>query len=103
MHSSISTAPLHCWISIKYRISMLKEKRISYLKIFECQLHFLRISLYWDNFIHFSIGATRGPDGKMYITSPMNNKKMAGIASEYIGKAATSKDTLENKLAEGLV
>ncbi len=49
---------------------------------------FLRASFYWDNFIHFGMGPKKGPDGKLYITFPMDNKKMAGIASEDIGKSA---------------
>ncbi|MEJ8802712.1 NmrA/HSCARG family protein [Pontibacter sp. H249] len=49
---------------------------------------FLRASFYWDNFIHFGMGPKKGPDGKLYITLPMDDKKMAGIASEDIGKCA---------------
>lgn len=49
---------------------------------------FLRASLYWDNFIYFGMGPKKGPDGKLYITLPMDDKKMAGIASEDIGKCA---------------
>lgn len=49
---------------------------------------FMRASFYWDNFIHFGMGPKKGPDGKLYITFPMDDKKMAGIASEDIGKCA---------------
>ena len=49
---------------------------------------FLRASFYWDNFIHFGSGPQKGPDGKYYLTFPLDDKKMAGIASEDIGKAA---------------
>ncbi|MDX5419565.1 MAG: NmrA/HSCARG family protein [Hymenobacteraceae bacterium] len=49
---------------------------------------FLRASFYWDNFIHFGMGPKKGPDGKLYLTLPMGDKKMAGIASEDIGKCA---------------
>ncbi len=49
---------------------------------------FLRASFYWDNLIYFGSGPKRGPDGKLYITFPMDDKKMAGIASEDIGKCA---------------
>ncbi|GAA4433771.1 NmrA/HSCARG family protein [Pontibacter saemangeumensis] len=49
---------------------------------------FLRASFYWDNFIHFGSGPKKGPDGKLYLTFPMDDKKMAGIASEDIGKCA---------------
>jgi len=49
---------------------------------------FLLPSFYWDNFIYFGSGPKRGADGKLAITFPMGNKKMAGIASEDIGKCA---------------
>lgn len=49
---------------------------------------FLRASFYWDNFIYFGSGPKKGPDGKLYLTLPLNGKKMAGIAAEDIGKAA---------------
>jgi uncharacterized protein YbjT (DUF2867 family) len=49
---------------------------------------FLRASFYWDNFIYFGSGPKKGPDGKLYLTFPLDDKKMAGIASEDIGKAA---------------
>lgn len=49
---------------------------------------FLRASFYWDNFIYFGSGPKKGPDGKLYLTLPMDDKKMAGIAAEDIGKCA---------------
>jgi uncharacterized protein YbjT (DUF2867 family) len=49
---------------------------------------FLRASFYWDNLIYFGSGPKKGPDGKLYLTFPLDDKKMAGIASEDIGKAA---------------
>jgi uncharacterized protein YbjT (DUF2867 family) len=49
---------------------------------------FLRASFYWDNFIYFGSGPKKGPNGKLYITFPLDNSKMAGIASEDIGKCA---------------
>ncbi|WP_439882130.1 NmrA/HSCARG family protein [Pontibacter sp. MBLB2868] len=49
---------------------------------------FLRASFYWDNFIYFGMGPKKGPDGKLYLTLPIGDKKMAGIASEDIGKCA---------------
>jgi uncharacterized protein YbjT (DUF2867 family) len=47
---------------------------------------FLLASFYWDNLL--SSGPTKGPDGKLYLTFPLDDKKMAGIASEDIGKCA---------------
>lgn len=49
---------------------------------------FYRASFYWDNFIYFGSGPKKGEDGKYYLTFPLDNKKMAGIASEDIGKCA---------------
>ena len=49
---------------------------------------FLRASFYWDNLIYFGSGPKKGPDGKYYLTFPLDDKKMAGIASEDIGKCA---------------
>jgi uncharacterized protein YbjT (DUF2867 family) len=45
-------------------------------------------SFYWENLIYFGMGPKRGPDGKMAITFPMGDKKLAGIAAEDIGKSA---------------
>jgi uncharacterized protein YbjT (DUF2867 family) len=49
---------------------------------------FLLTSYYWDNLIHFGMGPKRGPDGKLAITFPMDDKKLPGIAAEDIGKTA---------------
>ena len=49
---------------------------------------FMLASFYWDNMIHFGMGPKRGADGKLAITFPMGDRKMAGIGSEDIGKCA---------------
>ncbi|GAA4460111.1 NmrA/HSCARG family protein [Nibrella saemangeumensis] len=49
---------------------------------------FLRASFYWENFIYFGAGPKKGDDGKLYLTLPIDDKKMAGVASEDIGKCA---------------
>lgn len=49
---------------------------------------FLRASFYWDNFIYFGSGPKKGADEKLYLTFPLDDKKMAGIAAEDIGKCA---------------
>jgi uncharacterized protein YbjT (DUF2867 family) len=49
---------------------------------------FLLTSFYWDNFIYFGMGPKRGPDGKLAITLPMDDKKLSAIAAEDIGKCA---------------
>ena len=48
----------------------------------------LRTSFYWDNFIYFGMGPQKAADGNYYITLPMDDKKLAGIAAEDIGKCA---------------
>ena len=49
---------------------------------------FLVASFYLDNLIYFGAGPKKGPDGKLYLTFPLDEKKMAVIASEDIGKCA---------------
>jgi uncharacterized protein YbjT (DUF2867 family) len=49
---------------------------------------FLLTTFYWDNFIFFGSGPQKGPDGKLYMTFPLGDKKLAGIAAEDIGKCA---------------
>lgn len=49
---------------------------------------FLLASFYWDNMIYFGSGPKKGPDGKLALTLPIGKKKMAGIASDDIGKCA---------------
>ena len=49
---------------------------------------FMIASFYWDNFIYFGMGPQKGPDGKLAITFPMGDKKLAGISSDDIGKCA---------------
>ncbi|HYM93896.1 MAG TPA: hypothetical protein VET23_07145 [Chitinophagaceae bacterium] len=41
---------------------------------------------YWNNFIYFGSGPKRGADGKIALTLPIGDAKMAGITAEYIGK-----------------
>lgn len=49
---------------------------------------FLNTSFYWDNLIYFGAGPKKGEDGKLYLTFPMDDKKLPGIAAEDIGKCA---------------
>jgi uncharacterized protein YbjT (DUF2867 family) len=49
---------------------------------------FLLTSFYWENLIYFGAGPKRGPDGKLAITFPMDDKKLPGISSEDIGRCA---------------
>lgn len=49
---------------------------------------FLLTCFYWDNFIHFGMGPTKGPDGVLGITIPMGDLKLPCIAAEDIGRCA---------------
>jgi uncharacterized protein YbjT (DUF2867 family) len=49
---------------------------------------FLLTSFYWDNLIYFGAGPQRGPDGRLALVYPLDDKKLPGIAAEDIGKAA---------------
>jgi len=56
---------------------------------------YLLTSFYWDNFIHFGMGPTPGPDGVLGITFPIlgitfpiGDKPLPAIAAEDIGKCA---------------
>ena len=49
---------------------------------------FLYASFYWDNFIYFGSGPKKGPYGQLALTLPIGAAKMAGVASEDIGKVA---------------
>src|SRR5207248_1296626 len=48
----------------------------------------LLTSFYWDNYIYFGMGPKKGPDGRLAITLPMDDRKLPCIAAEDIGKCA---------------
>jgi uncharacterized protein YbjT (DUF2867 family) len=49
---------------------------------------FLLTSFYWDNLIHFGMGPTCNPDGRLGFTLPMADQALPGIAAEDIGHCA---------------
>jgi uncharacterized protein YbjT (DUF2867 family) len=49
---------------------------------------FLLTSGYWENFIYFGWGPTRGEDGVLAVTYPLGDKKLPSMAVEDIGKCA---------------
>jgi uncharacterized protein YbjT (DUF2867 family) len=49
---------------------------------------FLLTSFYWDNLIHFGMGPKPAGDGRLALTLPMADRKLAGIAAGDIGKCA---------------
>ncbi|MCU0343310.1 MAG: NmrA/HSCARG family protein [Ignavibacterium sp.] len=48
----------------------------------------LNTSFYWDNFLYFGMGPKKGSDGKLILSLPIGERKLAGIAAEDIGKSA---------------
>jgi uncharacterized protein YbjT (DUF2867 family) len=74
----------------KYKVPHFdaKGEADQFFQDLEVPTTFMRASFYWDNFIYFGLGPKKGPDGNLYLTLPVDNKKMAGIASEDIGKCA---------------
>jgi uncharacterized protein YbjT (DUF2867 family) len=49
---------------------------------------FLLTSFYWDNFIHFGLGPQPDAKGDLFISFPMGDEKLPGIAAEDIGRTA---------------
>lgn len=49
---------------------------------------YMLISFYWDNLTYMGMGPGKGADGKLELTLPMGDKRLAGIAAEDIGKSA---------------
>ena len=50
----------------------------------------LLTSFYWENFIYFGMAPKKGENGKLALSLPMGDKKLAGIAADDIGKSALS-------------
>jgi uncharacterized protein YbjT (DUF2867 family) len=65
-----------------------KGEADAYFKELGVPTTFLMASFYWDNMIHFGMGPKRSGDGKLAITLPMGDAKLAGIAAEDIGPCA---------------
>ena len=74
----------------KYKVPHFEGKGESnhYFTDLGVPVTFMLASYYWENLIYFGMGPKKGADGKMSITFPMGDKKMAGIAAEDIGKCA---------------
>lgn len=49
---------------------------------------FMAASFYWENMIYFGLNPKKADDNKFALVLPMGNKKLAGIATEDIGKCA---------------
>jgi len=70
----------------KYKVPHFDAKGASdhFFTDLELPVTFVLPAFYWDNLL--TSGPQKGPDGKLHITYPLDDKKMAGIASEDIGK-----------------
>ncbi len=49
---------------------------------------FLRTAFYWENFIYFGAGPSRGEDGVLTLSFPMGESRLPAMAAEDIGKTA---------------
>lgn len=74
----------------KYKVPHFEGKGESdhYFTDLGLPVTFMLASFYWDNMILFGMGPKKDAEGRLALTFPMGNKKMAGIASEDIGKCA---------------
>ncbi len=48
----------------------------------------LLTSFYWENFIYFGMAPKKDEDGKLVLSLPVGDRKLAGIAAEDIGNSA---------------
>ena len=74
----------------KYKVPHFDSKGASdkFFKEAGVPATFMMASFYWDNFIYFGMGPQKGPDGRLAITFPLGDKKLAGISADDIGKCA---------------
>jgi uncharacterized protein YbjT (DUF2867 family) len=74
----------------KYKVPHFdaKGEADEYFKKLGLPVTYLLAAFYWENLIYFGAGPKRGEDGKLSITFPLGDAKMAGIGSEDIGKCA---------------
>ena len=74
----------------KYKVPHFdaKGEANSYFTDLDLPVTLLNTSFYWENLIYFGMGPQKGPDGNLYFTLPMGDKKLPGIAAEDIGKCA---------------
>jgi len=49
---------------------------------------YMLTSFYWENLLYLGMGPKKGKDGKLVLTLPMGDKRLAGIAAEDIGRCA---------------
>jgi uncharacterized protein YbjT (DUF2867 family) len=49
---------------------------------------YMLTSFNWENLLYLGMGPKKGKDGKLELTIPMGDKRLAGIAAEDVGKCA---------------
>jgi uncharacterized protein YbjT (DUF2867 family) len=49
---------------------------------------YMLTSFYWENLIYMGMGPRKGAGGKLELTLPMGDKRLAGIAAEDVGRCA---------------
>ena len=74
----------------KYKVPHFDAKSDGDKYFSELPTTYLLTSFFAENFISFGLGPKRLPDGKLYLTIPMGDRKMPIIAIEDIGKCAFS-------------
>jgi uncharacterized protein YbjT (DUF2867 family) len=74
----------------KYKVPHFDAKGESdqYFRDSGVPVTFLLASFYWENMIFFGAGPKKTEDGKYALIFPMEDKKLAGIGQEDIGKCA---------------
>jgi len=55
---------------------------------FGVQVTYMLTSFYWENLIYMGMGPRKGADGKLELTLPMGDKRLASIAAEDVGRCA---------------
>jgi len=72
----------------KYRVPHFDAKAEADSYFAGLPVTYLVTSFYWDNLYTFGLGPKKGEDGSYTWVFPMGDKRLAGIASEDIGKVA---------------
>jgi uncharacterized protein YbjT (DUF2867 family) len=49
---------------------------------------YMLTSFYWESLLYLGMGPKKGKDGKLELTLPMGDKRLAGIGAEDVGKCA---------------
>jgi len=72
----------------KYRVPHFDAKAEADTFFAGLPVTYLVTSFYWDNLYTFGLGPKKAEDGTYHWVFPMGDKRLAGIASEDIGKVA---------------